>query len=200
MRLILTLLSCLLSFVASDSFASAQGQRTAPGSQKIESSSWIKVTPKVGGFTVLMPGTPEEKAADLEIASTKIPTISYSLKLGETNFVVQRWGDFPEPLIKAGYLDGLFANMHRVFFEMKGPDGKTSLLPFTRTDISLDGNTGHEYQAACGPYKKVSGPCSTTIRVYKAGGSIFVVGWSGPKLAQSDEQAQKFFSSFILIP
>jgi len=199
MRSFLMCLSCLVCFVSSASFACAQEQRKEPDSQRMESPSWTKVAPATGGFIVLMPGAPKEKAAELEIASMKVPTTSYALSLGEAGFFVQRWGDFPEPLVKAGHLDALFYIIHRVFFEMKEQDGKTSSMPFTRTNISLNGNAGHEYQAACGPYKKVSGPCSTTIRVYKVGRSLFIIGSSGPKSAQSDKEVEKFFSSFTLI-
>ena len=182
MRSFLMFLSCLVCFVSLDSFAYAQEQRKEPGSQRIESPSWTKVAPTTGGFTVLMPGAPKEKAGIMEIAPLKVPTTSYSLNLGEAGFFVQRWGDFPKPIVKVGYFDALFDNIHRVFFEMKGQDGKTISMPFTRTNISLNGNAGHEYQAACGPYKKVSGPCSTTIRVYKVGRSLFIIGSSGPKV------------------
>jgi hypothetical protein len=199
MRSFLMFLSCLVCFVSSYSFACAQEQRKEPGSQSMESLSWTKVAPTTGGFIVLMPGTPKEKASDIGIGPMKVPTTSYSLNLGEAGFFVQRWGDFPKPLVKVGLFDALFDSIHRVFFETKEADGKISSMPFTRTNISLNGNAGYEYQAACGPYKKVSGPCSTTIRVYKVGRSLFIIGSSGPKSAQSDEVVEKFFSSFTLI-
>ncbi len=199
MRLCLVLVISLLCFLTSTSALNAPEQQKEVINQKIEPSAWIKIEPKGEGFTVLMPGTPKELASEIVIASMKIPTLSYSLTIGETGFFAQKWGDFPEQLVNDGYLDAVFDRIQRVFFEMTEKDGTKSLFPFTRTDIVLDGKPGHEYQAACGPYKKVSGPCNTKIRVYKVGRSLYIVGTAGPTSAQLDEDTRKFFSSLTIL-
>lgn len=194
-RLITYLKFALIIYI---SCVSISAQEQLSNNQNIESASWIKVSPKGAGFSVLMPGTPKEDIAAVEIASKKVPSLSYMVNIGESSFYAQRWGDFPEELVKAGYLDTLFNNVHKVLFEEKGKDGRITSVQFTQRNISLGPYTGREYQAECGPYKKISGPCGSTIRVYKVDRSLFVVGMVGLKQVQLGEQTAKFFSSFTL--
>jgi hypothetical protein len=197
-RRIILFFSCFTCLILSANYTTTKAQEKDTSNQKIDSSSWIKVTPKDVGFTVLMPSEPKEITDNINYASIKVPTRLYVSTIGEVNFFAGRMGDFPEQLVTAGYFKGLYDNIHRVFFEGKDKDGKTDTMPFTQRDISLNGYSGREYVADCGPYRKTDAPCNNTIRVYKVGDSIFIVGVAGPKSILSAELTDKFFSSFTL--
>jgi hypothetical protein len=197
-RLSFLFLSCFICLFLSGSFFVVQAQEKDSSNKKIDSASWIKVTPKDVGFSVLMPSAPKEIIDNLNYASIKVPTRLYVATIGEVNFFAGRMGDFPEQLVTAGYFNGLYDNMYRVFFEGKDKNGNKNMMPFTQRDISLSEFSGREYIADCGPYRKTDVPCNNTIRVYKVGDSIFVVGAAGPKSLLSVELTDKFFSSFTL--
>ncbi|MDT5123693.1 MAG: hypothetical protein QOC96_3175 [Acidobacteriota bacterium] len=197
-RLTFVFLSLFICLTLLGNFPITQAQEKKTGEQKAQSSSWIKVAPKDAGFSVLMPSTPKEMIDSVVYGSIKVPASLYMAKMGDASFFAGRVGNFPEQLVTAGYVTGLFENAHRVFFETKGEDGKTNTLPFTKHDISLNGYSGREYVADCGPYKKNDAPCNNTIRVYKVGDNLFIVGMSGTKSILSVELTEKFFSSFTL--
>jgi hypothetical protein len=198
-RLTILFFSFFICLILSGSFSVVQAQAKDSSNQKIDSSSWIKVTPKDAGFTVLMPSAPKEITGSINYASVKVPTRLYVVTIGKVNFFAGRWGDFPEQLVTAGYLNRIYDNIYRVFFEGKDKNGNKDIMPFTQRDISLSGFSGREYVADCGPYKKTDAPCNNMIRVYKVGDSIFVVGVGGPKSLLSAELTDKFFSSFVLV-
>lgn len=197
-RLTVLFLSGIISLILSGHLSTAKAQEKNESEQKIQTASWVKVTPQGAGFSVLMPGAPKETIDTVIYGSFKVPTSIYTVTTGKAGFYVGRIGDFPEQLVTAGYIDGLYDNIHRVFFEGKDKDGKTDTMPFTRRDISLDGFGGREYVAGCGPYKEADAPCNNTIRVYKVGDSLFIIGVGGPKSILSTELTDKFFKSLVL--
>ena len=189
-----SVLACLVFGALLGAFPVAVAQEKSA----VESDAWVKVAPEGAGFSVLMPGEPTEKISDVVLDSIKVPNRFYMVNNGEASYFASRWGDFHERLVKAGYLDLLFDNMHKVVFESKRKDGTVDTLPFTRRDIKQNGLAGHEYHSECGPFRKTDGPCIAIIRVFKSGDSIFLLGTAGPESILTEELTSKFFSSFAL--
>jgi hypothetical protein len=196
-RLTFSILACLICSALFQTSPPAAAQEKTGGRQETP-PSWVKVAPEGAGFSVLMPGSPKETADSINYAAVKVPGLLYDARVGEAVFFAGRFGDFPEQLVKEGYVDLLFENAHKIFFESKRPDGTTDTLRYTVRDITRGGHAGREYNAECGPHKKVDGPCGGVIRVFKSGAGIFVVGFAGPKSILTEELTGKFLSSFAL--
>lgn len=168
-------------------------------SQKKPPASWVKVAPTSLGFSVNLPGAPKEESEEFTVGSTKTPSRMYTLKVDDVEYFVGRVGDFSEELIRGGYLDVFLDRAHQIFFELKPEDGKPSSLLTNQRNIFLDGNAGREYEAVCGPHKRVAfDSCVSTLRVYKVGGSLYIIGLVGPKAILSAEHINKFFGSFTI--
>jgi len=203
--LIMFILSCV-DFRSSEGFTlltTSPGQTSRPQEENKAAHTvpWIEFAPKGGGFAILFPGTPTEEVDSFQHGSLTLPSHMYSFKVGDVTYFVVRLGDVPERPDSSTFIDDIFNNAYKIFFEYTTKDGKKEITKFTnQRELSLAGRPGLHYETDCGPHKDTnSGSCIAILRVYKSGRSIFVVGLTGPKSILTVDHVERFLRSFSII-
>ena len=179
----------------------SQTKITQKKNQTASSVPWTKFAPKEAGFSILFPTAPAENIDSFQPESLSIPTHVYNLENGELTYFAVRIGDAPENSYSTTLIDRVFNNAHKMFFGYTTKDGKEAMTRVTnQREFSLGNYPGRHYESDCGPYKATStGPCVVIRRVYKTSRSIYVVGLSGTKTAFTEDRADRFFDSFLII-
>jgi hypothetical protein len=167
--------------------------------QSKNSNGWATFSPKMGDFSIQLPGVPEETQDHFVLSSTKVDMYGFTFRKDGVGFFILRIGDIPAALIEKGYLDSLFENAYKILLEYKTKDGQTHILETSQKKIQLGNYLGYEYNSGCGPYKKDIEPCKTILRVYKVERRIYLVGLSGPDTKLPKADIDKFFSSFSVV-
>ena len=198
-----------IAFLGVKSSAGFAAQTQEPGQTKLtqkknqaaSSVPWTRFAPKEAGFSILFPAAPAEDVDSFQQDSVSIPTHTYNLKNGELTYFVVRIGDVPENPNSTTLIDSVFNSAHKIFFGYTTKDGKEEMTKITsQREFSLGNYPGRHYESDCGPYKATStGACGVILRVYKTSRSIYVVGLSGPKTAFTEDRANRFFDSFLII-
>ncbi len=153
------------------------------------SFSWQTVTLDGAGFSVMMPGFPDEMSKEMGQSGAKLR--EYRVKVDGTNYAVGVFLDFPAelkqlPNFAEQYLDLLPTNMIKSA-QYASRDYKLT----SQRAITINDYPGRQYKFDSTDY-------TCTMRVYVAEHSIYVVAAEGHRATFSTEKAEKFLSSFTL--
>ncbi len=156
----------------------------------IASSSWQTVAPAGAGFSVMMPGLPDEMSKEMG-PNNATNLREYRVKADGTDYVVGVILDFPpellqQPKFTEQYLDLLPNGMIRSA-EYAGKNYKLT----SQRGITINDHPGRQYKFDSSDY-------TCTMRVYVAEHSIYVVAVESRKATLSAEKVEKFLSSFTL--
>jgi hypothetical protein len=155
----------------------------------IASSSWQEFAPEGAGFSVMMPGLPDEMSKDMGPNATNLR--EYRVKNNGTEYIVGVFLNFPvemihDPKFMATYFDVL----PRAMIGSAEYAGKNYKLIAQRA-ITLNDFPGRQFKFDAADY-------TCTMRVFLAEHSIYIISIESPKASASIESAEKFFSSFAL--
>ncbi len=155
----------------------------------IASSSWQTVAPAEAGFSVMMPGLPDEMSK--EMGPNNVNLREYRVKADGTDYVVGVLLNFPpellqQPQFRERYLDLLPTGMIRSA-EYASKNYKMT----SQRAITINDYPGRQYKFDSSDY-------TCTMRVYVAEHSIYVVAVESPKATLSPDKVEKFLSSFTL--
>jgi hypothetical protein len=155
----------------------------------IASSSWQEFAPDGAGFSVMMPGLPDEMSKDL--GPNPVNLREYRVKTSGTEYIVGVFLNFPvemihDPKFMATYFDVL----PRAMIGSAEYAGKNYKLIAQRA-ITLDDFPGRQFKFDAPDY-------TCTMRVFLAERSIYIISIESPKASLSTESVEKFFSSFAL--
>jgi len=154
----------------------------------IASSSWQEFAPDGAGFSVMMPGLPDETSKDMPNATN---LREYRVKNNGTEYIVGVFLNFPvemlhDPKFMATYFDVL----PRAMIGSAEYVGKNYKLIAQRA-ITLNDFPGRQFKFDSADY-------TCTMRVFLAEHSIYVVSIESPKATLSTDSVEKFLSSFSL--
>jgi hypothetical protein len=193
-----TLLLVCLAVLSGSAFAQQQRRRSSGGldnlslpstGRSIASSSWQKFAPEGAGFSVMMPGLPDETSKEVGPSATNLN--EYRVKTAGTEYVVGVLLNFPAQLLQspdfmAKYFEILPSAMMRSA-EYAGRNYKLS----SQRSISINDYPGRQYKMDSADY-------TCTMRVVVAEHSIYVVAVESAKATLSTENVEKFLASFTI--
>jgi len=148
----------------------------APSIFAFQATAWVKVAPFGGGFTVMMPGKPQEEVKPGEDFTSHLFTITTDKAI-----YLAAYGDYA-PTIKLNVGGELVANRDNF---LKALDAKL----IDSKEISMDGHTGLEFTGE-------SDQASFKSRVFLFGNRIHQIGVAVFKGKEEAANVDRFFGSF----
>ena len=148
----------------------------APSLIASQATDWVRVAPVGGGFSVMMPGKPEEEVKPGEDFTSHLFTITTDKAI-----YLVGYGDYVTN-IKLNVSGELVANRDNF---LKALDAKL----IESKEISMDGHTGLEFTGE-------SDQASFKSRVYLFGNRIHQIGVAVFKGKDDTANADRFFGSF----
>jgi len=155
---------------------------------------WQMFAPEGAGFSVLLPGTPEESTrAGREQGTVNALFRGYRLAAGGVKYELTRTPPLPEQLTAHPDFQNKF------FEELKGgmTEALQALNPRAKfrlaahQAISLGGFEGREYEYAAAGHR-------AAVRVFLVNNSIYALTVLGPKSELSPETINRFLNSFAV--
>lgn len=156
--------------------------------------SWITFAPEGAGFSISLPGWPEEPTqAGRASGQLNAQFRSYRLAAGGLKYEVARTPPLPEQLVaQPDFVDKFFANatqgMTRALLA-ENPKIKFQLV--AEQTISLDGYEGRELEFAAEGHRAVA-------RVFLIERAFFALGVLGAKSDMTPDKVNKFLDSLAL--
>ena len=148
-------------------------------------SDWIVFSPKDGGFSIMLPAEPEQRALPHETKEGRTLSPMYELTQGGFKYVVS-YMNHPAS-VEGDERDKLLSMAAEAVITSAGGS------VVSNTSLSLDGSPGREVVG------EVKG-FSYRSRVYLVGHRVYLlIVWLPPNKADS-ENAAKFFNSFKIVP
>jgi hypothetical protein len=157
-------------------------------------SSWQTFAPEGAGFSISLPGLPEEPTrSGRESGQLAAQFRSYRLAAGGLKYEVARTPPLPEQLVsQSGFADKFFAtsaqNLTRSL-TAENPNIKFRLV--SEQAISLDGYEGRELEFAAEGHRALA-------RVFLVERSIYALGVLGAKSEMTPDKVGRFLNSLVL--
>jgi len=193
-----TLLVVCLAVLSVNAFGQQQRRRSSGGLDNlslpstgaaIASSSWHKFAPEGAGFSVMMPGLPDETSKELGPGAANLN--EYRVKKDGTEYVVGVLLNFPAELLqRPGFMAKYFELLPDAMMRSAEYAGRNYKLSSQRS-ISVNDYPGRQYKMDSTDY-------TCTMRVVVAEHSIYVVAVESAKASLSTENVEKFLASFTV--
>ena len=165
---------------------------TRVASASTGASAWQTFAPEGAGFSVMLPGMPEEPARGQGQTSAQLR--SYRLAAGGLKYEIARTPPLPARVVEnPGFAEQFFAGAAEgltAAIQHENPQIKFRLV--SQQTISLDGYEGREFEFAAEGHRAVA-------RVFLIEGSLFAVGVHGAKAEMTPDTVNKFLDSFALV-
>ena len=196
-----SLLFVSLAALSLTTFAQQQRQRggldslsliTHAGASAPDSAGWQTFAPEGAGFSILVPGTPEEETKRGHDAGMLAPQFrTYKLAAADgVKYEFGRTGQFPAQLVTAEFQAQFYehnADIMTAALQHENPQAHFKLVE--ERHVSVAGFDGREYEFAGTGVR-------TLARVCVIDRAIFALSISGPEAALTNDKASKFFESF----
>ena len=193
-----TLLLVCLAVLSVSAFGQQQRRRSSGGldnlslpstGRSVASSSWQKFAPEGAGFSVMMPGLPDETSKELGPGAANLN--EYRVKTGGTEYVVGALHNFPAEMLRSpDFMAKYFELLPDAMMRSAEYAGRNYKLSSQRS-ISINDYPGRQYKMDSTDY-------TCTMRVVVAENSIYVVAVESAKATLSTESVEKFLASFTL--
>lgn len=189
-------LALLICLFAMSSAALAQQRRRSGGLDNLSLPSagvsvapayWQTLAPEGLGFSVLMPGRPEEESRNF--GEGRIAMRIYRVKSEEMEYAAGVMLNFPRELMQQ---PGFAARYFQIMPEMMTTSNEYKERRYkliSQRDVSVDNHPGRQYRFD-------STAQTLTMRVYLGERSIFILIVESPKVSISNDNLEKFLSSF----
>ena len=157
-------------------------------------SPWQTFAPQGAGFSVSLPGLPEESAlAGRESGQAGVQVSNYRLVAGGLEYDLGRMGQLPEQLFsQPGFTDTFFAHAAQnisAALARKNQQIKYKLV--SEQPVSYDGYEGREYEFAAAEHRVVA-------RIFLVERFVFAFSVLGAKSEMTPENVNRFLDSFAL--
>jgi hypothetical protein len=157
----------------------------------IASSSWREFAPDGAGFSVMMPGLPEEMTKNMTPGPRSIEMREYRLKADASEYMIGVALNFPSELMQQpGFAAQYYQMLPTVMIKSAEYAGKHYSLVSQRA-VSVEDHTGRQFKFDSPDY-------TCTMRVFLTDKSVYVISVESLKASPSPEGLEKFFSSFTL--
>ena len=157
-------------------------------------SAWETFAPEGAGFSVLLPGLPEERVrAGRAGGQSDAQFRNYQLTAGGLKYEIGRTGQLPERFVsQPDYMERFFAGASRSFDAALAQENQQIRYKLVSEQaISLDGYEGREYEFAAEGHRAVA-------RLFLIERSIYGLSVVGPKSEMTPEHVERFLNSFAL--
>ena len=157
----------------------------------IASSSWREFAPEGVGFSVMMPGLPEEMSKNMTPGPRSIEMREYRLRADASEYLIGVALNFPAELMQQpGFADRYFQMLPTAMIKSAENASKHYSLVSQRA-VSLQDYAGRQFKFDSPDY-------TCTMRVFLTDRSVYVISVESLKAAPPAEGVEKFFSSFSL--
>ncbi|MCA1564112.1 MAG: hypothetical protein LC803_00370 [Acidobacteria bacterium] len=157
-------------------------------------SAWQTFAPEGAGFSVSLPGLPEERArAGRAGGQSAAQFRNYQLTAGGLKYEIGRTGQLPERFVsQPGYMERFFAGASQSINAALAQENQQIRYKLVSEQaISLDGYEGREYEFEAEGQRAVARLFFIERRIY----GLSVVG---PKSEMTPEHVERFLNSFAL--
>jgi hypothetical protein len=166
--------------------------RARAASASIAVDAWQTFAPEGAGFSVSLPGLPEEATEAARASGQLAPQFRhYRLIAGGSLYDLGRTSQLPEQLFsQPGFLDKFFAGTAQYLnaaLAQKNRQVRFKLV--SEQPISLDGYEGREYEFDAEGYRAV-------VRLFVIERALFTLSVVGPKSELRPESVNRFLNSF----
>jgi hypothetical protein len=150
-------------------------------------ASWQTVAPRGAGFSVLMPGLPQDESRDF--GEGRVAMRSYRVKAEGMEYAAGVMLNFPSEMMQQ---PGFAARYFQLVPELMTVSVEYKDKHYKLTDqraVSIGDRPGRNYQFDSTDY-------TCTMRVYLGEQSIYIMIVESPKAVVSNANVEKFLSSF----
>lgn len=158
-------------------------------------TTWLTFAPEGAGFSVSLPGMPEESArAGRASGQSAAQFRNYRLTAGGLKFEIGRTGQMSEQLTsRPEYMEKFFAGAAQGIAAALSQESQQVKFKLVSDEaISLDGYEGREYEFAAEGHRAVA-------RLFLVEGSIYGLSVIGAKSEMTPENVGRFLNSFALV-
>lgn len=155
-------------------------------------AGWQLFAPEGAGFSVLVPGTPEEASRHgRENGMTPAQFLSYHLTADGLKYEFGRTGQLPLEIAgKPDFGAKFFAhNAEGMLFALQSENPALKFRLVGERKVTAVGYEGREYEFAAPGVRSLA-------RVYLIDRALFALALSGAEAKLTDDSARKFFDSF----
>jgi hypothetical protein len=158
-------------------------------------SAWQTFAPEGAGFSVSLPGLPEERgrAGHAGRDGSAAQFRNYQLTSGGLKYEIGRTGQLPEQLLsQPDYMERFFAGASQgIAAALARENQQIKYKLVSEQTISLDGYEGREYEFAAEGHRAVA-------RLFLIERSIYGLSVIGAKSVMTPEHVERFLNSFAL--
>lgn len=169
--------------------------RPPGGSAADSTAGWQTFSPEGAGFSVMLPGTPEDTMLKGRRAGTlNAQLYDFRLKAEGLDYEIVRTGQFPKEVLQGDFSDKFFEALPQNLAQAAQvgmPQMKLQLAG--ERPVELGGYTGREYEFSSEEYR-------SQVRVFIVDRALLLVGMTGPKSVFSQEKLRAYYDSFTLTP
>lgn len=157
----------------------------------LASASWQQIAPPGAGFSVMMPGSPEEMSND-EVKAPNAPGMrQYHVKADDMEYTVAALLNLPtvitdEPGFAAQYFKMLPTGMIK-----SAEYARKNYTLASQRPVSINGYPGRHYKFDSTDY-------TCMMRVYIVERNVYVMAVESPKSSAPNDNVERFLSSFAL--
>jgi hypothetical protein len=199
---------CVLSAAAAQGQSPARARRGGGGgldnlslpsttarvaSASTGASAWQTFAPEGAGFSVSLPGMPDEPARAGGQTAAAAQFRNYRLAAGGLKFEIGRTGQLPEQLVsRADYVEKFFAGAAEgITAALSRENQQLKFKLVSEEAVSLDGYEGREFEFAAAGHRAVA-------RLFLVERSIYGLSIIGANSEMTAENVNRFLDSFAL--
>jgi hypothetical protein len=159
-------------------------------------AGWQRFAPEGAGFSVMVPGVPEDTALTGRQAGALAKDFyDYHLKADGLDYEIARTGQLPKEVFEQGdFKDKFFAALPQNLAEAASMGmPQMNLKMVGERTVELGGYVGHEYEFASEQYR-------ARVRFFIVDRAMLVFALTGPKAGFTQEKLKTYFDSFTLTP
>jgi len=160
-------------------------------------SAWQTFAPEKAGFSVSMPGLPEESTREVRAGgqSAAVQVRTYRLAAGGLKYEIGRSGQLPkQPMSHPDYMEmeKIYAGVAQVVaIALAGENQESKFRLVSEQTISLDGYEGREYEFAAEGERAV-------VRLFLVERALYGFSVTGANREMTAESVSRFLDSFAL--
>lgn len=157
----------------------------------LASASWQEVAPQGAGFSVMMPGLPEEMSRDMASGPNAIGMRQYHVKADDMEYTVAVLLNLPPEMTEQPDFTAQYFKMLPTGMMKSAEYAKKNYALTSQRSVSISGYPGRHYKFDSTDY-------TCMMRVYIIERSVYIMAVESPKSASANANVEKFLSSFAI--
>lgn len=157
----------------------------------LASASWQEIAPAGAGFSLMMPGSPEEMSNDAVKAPNAPGLRQYHVKADDMEYTVGVLLNLPPVITEQPEFAAQYFKILPTGLIKSAEYAKKNYTLVSQRAISISGYPGRQYKFDSTDY-------TCMMRVYIIERNVYIMAVESPKSAVSNDNVEKFLSSFAL--